>query len=71
MANDREAVYKSKEQYQKLLEDHVAKLSSLQQLHYTSNCFGGLDGDALKIGVSMLWPLRRRPSVSLPESYPG
>src|SRR5580704_12752915 len=30
-------VYKSKEQYQELLGEHVAKLSSLQQLHYASN----------------------------------
>ena len=30
-------VYKSKEQYQKLLAEHVEKLSSLQQLHYASN----------------------------------
>ena len=30
-------VYKSKEQYQKLLEEHVAKLSALQRLHYASN----------------------------------
>ncbi len=30
-------VYKSKEQYQELLEEHVAKLSALQQLHYASN----------------------------------
>ena len=30
-------VYKSKEQYKKLLEEHVAQLSSLQQLHYASN----------------------------------
>jgi PPK2 family polyphosphate:nucleotide phosphotransferase len=29
--------YKSKKQYRKLLEEHVAKLSSLQQLHYASN----------------------------------
>jgi PPK2 family polyphosphate:nucleotide phosphotransferase len=29
--------YKSKEGYQELLEEHVAKLSSLQQLHYASN----------------------------------
>jgi PPK2 family polyphosphate:nucleotide phosphotransferase len=29
--------YKSKERYQKLLEKHVEKLSSLQQLHYASN----------------------------------
>ena len=30
-------VYKSKEQYKKLLEEHVAQLSSQQQLHYASN----------------------------------
>jgi PPK2 family polyphosphate:nucleotide phosphotransferase len=30
-------VYKSKKQYQKLLEEHVAQLSALQQLHYASN----------------------------------
>src|ERR1700678_2260153 len=30
-------VYKSKEQYQKLLGDHVAELSSQQQLLYASN----------------------------------
>jgi PPK2 family polyphosphate:nucleotide phosphotransferase len=30
-------VYKSKEQYKALLEDHVARLSSLQKLHYASN----------------------------------
>ncbi|MGB6653767.1 MAG: ADP-polyphosphate phosphotransferase [Xanthobacteraceae bacterium] len=30
-------VYKSKEQYQKLLEEHVAQLSSQQQLLYASN----------------------------------
>jgi PPK2 family polyphosphate:nucleotide phosphotransferase len=30
-------VYKSKEQYKKLLEDHVAQLSSQQQLLYASN----------------------------------
>jgi polyphosphate kinase 2 (PPK2 family) len=28
---------KSKEQYQELLEEHVKNLSSLQNLHYTSN----------------------------------
>ena len=32
-----EPVYKSKEQYQKLLEEHVAQLSSQQQLLYASN----------------------------------
>jgi PPK2 family polyphosphate:nucleotide phosphotransferase len=30
-------VYKSKDQYQTLLEDHVTRLSSQQQLHYASN----------------------------------
>src|SRR5271168_5069689 len=30
-------VYKSKEQYKKLLEEHVKQLSSQQQLHYASN----------------------------------
>ena len=30
-------VYKSKEQYQKLLGEHVAELSSQQQLLYASN----------------------------------
>jgi PPK2 family polyphosphate:nucleotide phosphotransferase len=30
-------VYDSKEQYEKLLEEHVAQLSSMQQLHYASN----------------------------------
>ena len=29
--------YKSKKQYQKLLEEHVEELSSLQRLHYASN----------------------------------
>jgi hypothetical protein len=32
-----EPVYKSKENYHKLLADHVAELSSLQQLLYASN----------------------------------
>jgi len=32
-----EPVYKSKDQYQKVLEEHVTRLSSLQQLHYASN----------------------------------
>ncbi len=35
-------VYKSKEHYQKLLGDHVAQLSSLQQLHYASNRYAVL-----------------------------
>jgi hypothetical protein len=30
-------VYKSKEQCETLLEEHVAKLSAMQQLHYASN----------------------------------
>ena len=30
-------VYKSKKQYKKLLEDHVAQLSAMQQLHYASD----------------------------------
>jgi PPK2 family polyphosphate:nucleotide phosphotransferase len=30
-------VYKSKEQYAKLLEEHVAQLSAMQQLHYATN----------------------------------
>ena len=30
-------LYKSKKQYQELLEKHVEELSSLQQLHYASN----------------------------------
>ena len=32
-----EPVYKSKEQYQELLKQHVAQLSSLQQLLYASD----------------------------------
>jgi PPK2 family polyphosphate:nucleotide phosphotransferase len=32
-----DAVYKSKVQYAKLLEQHVAQLSAMQQLHYASN----------------------------------
>ena len=35
-------VYKSKEQYQKLLEEHVAQLSSQQQLLYASNRYAML-----------------------------
>ena len=35
-------VYKSKEQYQELLGEHVAKLSALQQLHYASNRYAVL-----------------------------
>ena len=37
-----EPVYKSKDQYQKVLEEHVAQLSSLQQLHYASNRYSVL-----------------------------
>ena len=35
-------VYKSKDQYKKLLEEHVAQLSALQQLHYASNRYAVL-----------------------------
>lgn len=35
-------VYKSKKQYHKLLEKHVAHLSALQQLHYASNQYAVL-----------------------------
>jgi PPK2 family polyphosphate:nucleotide phosphotransferase len=35
-------VYKSKDQYQKLLEEHVAQLTLLQQLHYASNRYAVL-----------------------------
>lgn len=35
-------VYKSKEQYQKLLEQQVSELSALQQLHYASNRYAVL-----------------------------
>jgi PPK2 family polyphosphate:nucleotide phosphotransferase len=37
-----EPVYKSKDHYQKLLEEHVAQLSSLQQLHYASDRYAVL-----------------------------
>ncbi len=37
-----EPVYKSKDQYQKVLEEHVAQLSALQQLHYASNRYSVL-----------------------------
>jgi hypothetical protein len=37
-----EAVYESKKQYQKILGDHVAQLSSLQQLLYASNRYAVL-----------------------------
>jgi PPK2 family polyphosphate:nucleotide phosphotransferase len=37
-----EPVYKSKEKYQKLLAEQVAKLSELQQLHYASNRYAVL-----------------------------
>jgi PPK2 family polyphosphate:nucleotide phosphotransferase len=37
-----EPVYKSKEHYQKLLEEHVAQLSSLQELHYASDRYAVL-----------------------------
>jgi PPK2 family polyphosphate:nucleotide phosphotransferase len=37
-----EPVYKSKDQYQKLLEEHVAQLSSVQQVHYASDRYAVL-----------------------------
>jgi polyphosphate kinase 2 (PPK2 family) len=37
-----DAVYKSKEQYQELLTEHVARLSSLQQRLYASNRYAVL-----------------------------
>jgi hypothetical protein len=37
-----EPLYRSKEHYQELLADHVARLSSLQQLLYASNRFAVL-----------------------------
>src|SRR5467141_1554174 len=37
-----EPIYESKKQYQKLLRDHVAQLSSLQQLLYASNRYAVL-----------------------------
>lgn len=36
------AVYKSKKDYKKMLEDHVAQLSAMQQLHYASNRYAVL-----------------------------
>lgn len=35
-------VYKSKKQYKKLLDEHVARLSALQQVHYASNRYAVL-----------------------------
>jgi PPK2 family polyphosphate:nucleotide phosphotransferase len=37
-----EPFYKSKKDYKKLLEDHVKRLSALQQLHYASNRYAVL-----------------------------
>ncbi len=34
-----EPIYRSKRQYQKILADHVAQLSALQQLHYASSSY--------------------------------
>ncbi len=31
--------YKSKKQYQKILQEHIAELNSLQKLHYASGCY--------------------------------
>ena len=35
-------VYQSKEQYQELLDEHVAQLSALQELHYASDRYAVL-----------------------------
>jgi len=35
-------VYKSKDQYEKILQEHVAQLSALQHLHYASNRYAVL-----------------------------
>ncbi|WP_245412183.1 hypothetical protein [Methylocella silvestris] len=37
-----EPFYKSKDQYQKLLQEHIAQLSKLQQLHYASDRYAVL-----------------------------
>jgi hypothetical protein len=37
-----DSVYKSKKHYQELLEEHVAQLSAMQQLHYASNRYAVL-----------------------------
>jgi len=37
VANGYEALLRVEEAYQKLLEEHIKELSSLQQLHYASN----------------------------------
>ncbi|MEO7026623.1 MAG: ADP-polyphosphate phosphotransferase [Caulobacteraceae bacterium] len=37
-----EPVYKSKKEYKKLLQEHVAQLSALQQVHYASNRYAVL-----------------------------
>jgi len=37
VADDCKALFRSQEEYQKLLGEHVEELSSLQQLHYASN----------------------------------
>jgi len=36
LADDSQTFFKSKKNYQKVLEEHVEKLSSLQRLHYAS-----------------------------------
>jgi len=48
---------KSKEEYQKLLGEHVEKLSSLQHLHYASNRYALLLIDFSRDGR---WRQRRR-----------
>jgi polyphosphate kinase 2 (PPK2 family) len=50
-------VYKSKEQYKKLLEEHVEQLSSQQQLHYASD----------RHAVLLIFQARMRPERTAPS----
>jgi polyphosphate kinase 2 (PPK2 family) len=49
--------YKSKKQYHKPLQEHIARLSALQQLHYASNgyavllIFQAMDAAGLAFGI--------------------
>ena len=73
-------LYKSKEQYQELLGEHVARLSSLQHLHYASNRYAVLlilpgDGCGRKRWRHQARDVRGQsaglPSVQLQASEPG
>ena len=61
-----EPVYKSKDHYQKLLEEHVAQLSSLQQLHYASDryavplIFQAMDAAGKRWAINTLCPVSIR-----------